>query len=400
MPTSNPELRALIKAIPLAYQSNIQGGQLVSWAELVAKCNIARLIRLAKFHGLLPWLNLNIENLPKDQQEAFQLELDQAIDLAKVQRFLSHQQCQSASNVVSALKAENVISIVFKGSAVLHQIYPQFIKSRVSDDLDLLINNTALPDALSILERRGYQVHEMSNVSPHKVARFIEKYPKWYRGRDFSLVLESGMKHKIDLHWKVADDFSFSANSQMLLSDIIAVETPFGPLPTLPFNKHFVYLCVHGYCDYFFRLKYLADVYAATQHVDFNKEEAYAFADECGVSTAVDCAISLAQSLFSLGEDKPLNDYSKIVIDRLNNHNGFTPRVHPNKRAWNRKDKNNHLIRQIKNRSKKAPWYSPIVSRMKLTPNDLIIWKEDNGNILGLYIRCILQRLIRTNSNS
>jgi len=402
------ELNLLLNAVRLVL--NPEAGDDNSWQGDLSECKPGLLIRLANHHGLIPCLAtyLNSTELPSNTFEADFLRRVQS--LAKVQQFNSERQARIAAELSQRLKQSSVSHIVFKGPALMQQIYPDFIKSRKSDDLDILVAPELLSKALNVLENADYAAN--SDVDAHKIAQFVTKYPKCYRGRDIGLCNNTELDHYIDLHWNIADDFSFTADTSELLSSKVMLDTHYGALPTLPLHQHFVYLCAHGYSDYFFRLQYLVEVYLATKHTEFDKNQALKLAEDHGVLNQVTQAMELALWLFAPsnktiklnhslnhGSNNDLNNYGESIIRRLIDTKGFTPRIHPNRGVWTRTDKNQHLIRQIKNRSSKSSWFSPIIARTKITPEQLSHWQANNTSLVTFYLKnlCLsLNRLWRS----
>jgi len=394
------ELQILLQSIALAYKQNVNSNHRLDWLTRVCECDTDLLLRLAHYHGLVPWLAFNMSALPRSHAKKLASFSKQIDKLAQMVRFKSENQCQSAVLIASKLTAANISYISFKGSAALHQFYPEFLQSRASDDLDLLVKTDEVLDTVRVLIGEGYQASDGENIPILKLAKFVAEHSQWYRHHDIPLVSSKPIAHHIDLHWSIADEFSFSASRASLFSNPETVATKFGELYTLPFAKHFVYLCSHGHSDAFFRLRYLADVFVATKQERFDRDDVRKLARECGVEMAVNRSIMLANQLFSPDENSiSVDPYTSSIIDRLSGYNGFTPRIHPNKGQWNRSDKNKYLLRQIKNRSSKSHWFSPIVARMKLTLPDLKHWSEGN-HIVWFYSKCLLKRLNLRTSGS
>ena len=155
-----------------------------------------------------------------------------------------------------------------------------------------------------------------------------------------------------------------------------------------------MYVCVHAYADYFFRLRYLVDVYAAMQQPSFQRDKTMALATRYGVERHVQEAIELAEYFFGEADIHSLGKYSRKVIDHLISTDGFPKRVHPNSKQWTRQDKNKHLIRQIKNRSCNVSWYAPIAARLKFSFEDI-----QNGasrpSARLFYLRRLITKLFR-----
>lgn len=394
----NLELRVLLEVVGLKLEGRESRNRKDEWLQKVTQCDFALLIRLANHHGLIPWLAFNVGDEPYVSAKLADVELDQLNKLNKILRFNSEYQTRTAVSISELFNKNNLPHVVFKGSALLHQIYPDFLLSRASDDLDLLVVPESLTEAVSILESTGYQLLGSEEVAPQTLTQFIAAHEKWYRFRDISLKRSKRMPHQIDLHWRIADDFSFTVETKELLDDWTVVNTKYGELRSLPMHRHFVYVCSHGYSDYYFRLRYLVDVYLAMQHSEFNKQRVLEFAEACGVVRQVEQSMRLADCFFDVtyGGDQ-INSYTEFVIQRLLDSNGFSLRIHPNRGGWTRVDKNNHLMRQIRNRSTKSYWFSPILARTKLVASDLTDWKDKRTSVLWFYSSRLLNKLFIKN---
>jgi hypothetical protein len=146
-------------------------------------------------------------------------------------------------------------------------------------------------------------------------------------------------------------------------------------LAALPFAMLFVYVCVHGHSDYFFRLRYLIDVYAAMQQSEFSEAKVLDVAQGLGVKQNVIDSIATAK-LFFEGEQTG-NEYAAFVSKRFIDSNGFPERSHPNHRQWTSLDRQQYLLKQIKHRSTKSRWYEPLVARCKYNQSMVERWPEN-----------------------
>ena len=172
--------------------------------------------------------------------------------------------------------------------------------------------------------------------------------------------------------------------------------------PTLPFAISSVYVCVHGYIDYFFRLRYLVDVYAAMQQPEFDLDEVMNIAQIWGVSSKVIESMETANYFFSEkhkvnGEHVNISSaYAKCVYQRYIDSNGLPGRSHPNRGGWTALDKREHLKNQIKFRSSRVRFFSPIIARCKYN-RDMVAQWPPTVSILLWYPFALLKRLFKSN---
>ncbi|MBL4672820.1 MAG: nucleotidyltransferase family protein, partial [Arenicella sp.] len=181
-------------------------------------------------------------------------------------------------------------------------------------------------------------------------------------------------KQQLDLHWQIADLFTFPVDAEQLIEQQKLICVQGESLAALPFVMLFVYVCVHGHTDYFFRLRYLVDVYAAMHQSEFNKVEVLEIAKNLGVEQKVIDSIATAKLFFD-GE-QTRNEYAVFVLKRFVDSNGFPERSHPNHKQWTRLDRRQYLLKQIEYRSANSRWYEPIVARCKYNESMIDSWPE------------------------
>jgi len=369
------ELKIIISSISLVVDQNLSCHlSKEAWLKAFSECNFKKLIQLAHYHGAVPWLAESLKMFDFQTNSELSQHIEEIRTQNKVLHFQNQLQLNTANEISDALKQESIDHLSFKGIAVLKQFYNGFIASRTADDLDLLINVEDLPKATSILINKGYLSREAINVK--RVTNFIALNNKSYRWRDLGFIKDKAPKHKIDLHWLIADTFSFPTNTSELIKNGIPLEGGSNSR-TLPFNLHFVYLCVHGYSDYFFRLRNLIDLYVAMYQPEFEHDKVMSYAKQYGVSQQVTESIQLVNTFFKQQPASYSSKFEAQVLHNYSKHKGWTTRAHPNKGNWTNKDKRQHLLRQIKHRSRNSFWFSPILARSKFDLNDANEWNSE-----------------------
>jgi len=330
----------------------------------------ASLLRFAQWHNLLPWLSLYIDRFQLGSNEFRQKlaklsRLDGAVD--------SLRRCE-AIRLSTALHDNQIPHVFFKGVTVTEQFYCGLVKSRYSEDIDLLLRSEDLPRAYQLISSLGYQQPDDSEDDPAKLTRFVQRYPWLYRWRDMSLCKNQAPKQHLDLHWRIADWFTFPIETEQLIEQRSSICVQGENLPALPFAMLFVYVCVHGHTDYFFRLRYLVDVYAAMQQSEFNESEVLEVAKTLGVKQKVIDSIATAKLFFD--DEKTPNEYAIFVLKRFVDSNGFPARSHPNHRQWTSLDRRQYLLKQIEHRGVNSRWYEPLVARCKYNESMVDSWPE------------------------
>jgi len=337
-----------------------------STAQTINDFDEAEVIELAKYHNVLPWLWCYVNEFSFGTPE-FRRKVAEATRKANLINQLQTLELIGLSRVLSE---QGVQHIVFKGVSIETMFYRGFIETRDCDDIDLLVSPNDLALANSILVSKQYLMRAPTDIE--KLARLLRKAPSWYRWRDVGYQKSTNSRLKVDLHWRIADDFTLPAKTQSLLGQSMIVQANDASVPCLPFTTLFVYACVHAHSDYFFRLRYLVDLYCAMQQAEYSTEDVYTLADEWGVRHCVEAGIATVKAFF---QDQGCADaYVKQVVKRYVDKQGFTERSHPNKRAWSAWDKWQYLKQQIRHRSRKRSWFSPILTRFKYTNEMLAHW--------------------------
>jgi len=354
------ELQLLLKGVHWQLNKSIEGSYLDGVANLESLTfDESLLFKLAVWHNLLPWFfpfakALSIGSKELRSKMVKQLLKDginnqlQTLELVKISSLLSQKKIQH---------------VILKGATIQNRFYSGFVDSRSSDDIDILIKGDELTLATQVLGSVGYKSKELVNIS--KLTSFIEKYESWYRWRDIGFQKESLANDSVDLHWRLADPFTIPVETEELLTQASSLIINDEVIPSLSFAALFVHVCVHGYIDYFFRLRYLVDVYSAMNQTEFNLEDALSVAEKWGVTDKVLASIATAHYFFEPHSMSNVHPYAKFVSQRFIDAQGKPIRSHQNHAKWSAKDKRQHLINQIKFRSKKSSFFAPIVARMK-----------------------------------
>jgi hypothetical protein len=159
-------------------------------------------------------------------------------------------------------------------------------------DIDLLIAPAMEETADCILLADGFRRNDPEARLTPRRRRSWRKH-----GKDYTYRSEGG-DFEIDLHWRLFRNPHMPGNA---LADTDANEqVRFGEteLTLLPLDRSFLYLCVHGALDGWFRFKSLADVAALWR--GFSAEQRSDLADQAhasGILPEMAAALKLAQEL-------------------------------------------------------------------------------------------------------
>jgi len=365
----SPELDLLCKAVHWHINPNSSVKPPAHFDEL-------RAYKLSNKHQVLPWLWGYIDHFNLGTP-SFRKKVARKLRALEIEHTLQNRELL---NVSSALHKANIKHVVLKGLSIQRNFYKGFVNSRYSDDLDLLISPADLASTHNALVTESYTLRHDHDIA--KLGTFLQRYPDWFRWRDITYQKTGQHNHCIDLHWRVADEFTLGSNSESVLNQAEGFKLNDIELPFMPFTHLFVYVCVHGYLDYFFRLRYLADVYAGMHQQEFDYHSTVKLADELGVTNKVLASMSTAYAFFDgpgtkLQIDRELksaNAYAQLVQQRYLAAKDRPARAHPNKAAWSLKDRWNYLARQISTRRAGLIWAAPIITRCKYNHQMLEQW--------------------------
>lgn len=345
------------------------------------------ILKLAGYHNLLPWLWFYLDEYSVGSEQMRQ-------KLAEMMRFesLKNQSLTKETLELSReLSKKKVKHLILKGLSVQALFYRGFVTQRYCDDIDLLIAPQDLRSSYSAFTARGYVLREDQDIE--KLADFLEHNSGWYRWRDIGWQKTKKGRERLDLHWRIADSFTLPIATNDLLNASANVTINDQYIPCLSFNTLFVYVCVHGQADHFFRLRYLVDIYCAMQQPSFDLEKVNSLAEEWGVLENVEQSIGLVNRFF-IRKTSDNDSYSDFVIKRYNKSNSFPERGHAGKNSWRASDRIEYLLKQIRRRSRKRSWLSPIIARCKYNQTMLEHWPR-GGSALFWYPIALFNRLLK-----
>ena len=381
------EMRLLVQSVVW----RVEGGGLLRTPE---DFDETLLMRLANHHQVLPWLWCYVDEFSIGSSD-FRKKLARAIQMGVLRGQLQRRELVGISK---RFEERGIAHLVFKGVSTEGMFYRGLVDSRYSDDIDILVSPDELASANDALLASGYQLRTPLDID--KTASLLHTNPSLYRWRDVGYEKRGLSAVKIDLHWRIADDFTLPVDTDKLLEQRTSTQVENNDVFCLPFTSLFVYTCVHAHSDYFFRLRYLTDVYCAMQQAEFDLQEVEELSDAWGVGRSVRDSIALAKLVFQQDSQasSQARAYCEKVVERFSDSQGFTQRSHPNKGEWSLKDKRLHLARQIRFRSTKAAWFAPILARLKYNGDMVQRWPEKVPPLIWLPMAHLL-RIVRSDGS-
>ncbi len=152
------------------------------------------------------------------------------------------------------------VPLLFVKGVTLAQLAYGSLALKHSWDIDLLVAPDTVPRALELFAEAGY--HPFPPLPPATDKR----YGRWLRfAREYILFHRSNFVH-VEIHWRLTDNGYFlpgiAAGSP---TQTVRISNG-AELRTLIDDDLFAYLCIHGACHAWSRLKWLADVAALLAH--------------------------------------------------------------------------------------------------------------------------------------
>jgi len=203
------------------------------------------MIHLAYYHGVLPLLYKSI----KHHQTLYGL----SILKQNYQKIARNNMLMSMELIktIDLFKQKNISALAFKGPA-LAQIAYSDITLRQFGDLDILIHQKDIDSVIELLEERHYILDiEMQEQEREKI---------------LSTLNVIGLKHsekniRIEIHWRLtARNYAISWDDSKIWERYDEVIIHKQAIPTLSFDNHLLYLCVHGAKHLYERLEWLCDI--------------------------------------------------------------------------------------------------------------------------------------------
>ena len=152
------------------------------------------------------------------------------------------------------------VPLLFVKGTTLAQLAYGSLALKHSWDIDLLVAPDSVPRALELLAQAGY--HPFPELPPAT----DDRYARWLRfGREYILFHRSNTVH-VEIHWRLTENSYFLSGVAADSPAQIVRLSNGGQLRTLVDDDLFSYLCVHGACHAWSRLKWLTDVAALLVH--------------------------------------------------------------------------------------------------------------------------------------
>jgi hypothetical protein len=148
------------------------------------------------------------------------------------------------------------VPLLFVKGVTLAQLAYGTLALKHSWDIDLLVAPETVPRALELLARAGYKPFPaLPPVTDKRYARWLKFAHEYILFHRFNSV-------HIEIHWRLADNNYFLPGVDARSPTVQVRLCDGADLRTLIDDDLFAYLCVHGACHAWSRLKWLADLAA------------------------------------------------------------------------------------------------------------------------------------------
>lgn len=254
-----------------------------------------RFYRVVRFHRVqgLVWQSLSRldETIPADVARRI---AEDAARIAAANR-LSLEECRALGD---ALAGQGIDFLILKGLPLGVLAYGSpWLKAAV--DVDLLIDERRLADALGVLQASGFVREDGRTEDPAALHA-------WHRYRKDSEWGKAGSTARVDLHTRLTDNVALIPTIGLGSPTQVVAITPDLALPTLADDELFAHLCVHGASSAWFRLKWITDLAALlTPKPTEEIARLYARSQDLGAGRAAGQALLLADALYGLLDRLP-----------------------------------------------------------------------------------------------
>lgn len=258
--------------------------------------NWKHLLELADRHRVAPLLLHHLKKYP-----AGMIDPELMSGLIQRQEAVTRQNMLSVAvltRIAKLFEEQKIDFLLLKGLSVGMRYYPN-PNLRHSRDLDLLIRPEQFELAEKLLKEMGFERTEFEPTRDwHKELQFKQEYHFEYH------CSRTGMT--VELHWRLSiNPYGYQVSFDELMAKSKVMKLGASQIRTMEELEQFVYLCEHGSKHFWFRIKWLADIYAVIRDSRFDAEAAWKQCKKTKSGRAVALAMHMTKELF--GQEDLLN---------------------------------------------------------------------------------------------
>jgi hypothetical protein len=288
-------------------RSNFSGGSADRLGRLASSVDWAEFARLVQRHRVESLVNsaLKKNDVPRPA------EIDEALSTdARTNAERNLRAAAECKRIAEGFSDAGVDLLFVKGLTLSALAYGDpFLK--MSIDIDILVERSALAEAATLLQAMGYRA-----VIPPADANSAE-LSKWHKRRKESVWTHAGNGLVVDLHTALADTPALIPAIGMTSPRQTVPVTSQWSFSTLAQDELLAYLCVHGAWSSWYRIKWITDIAALVYRGgDGAAERMYERARSLGAGRAPAQALLLADKLFRIHLSPELR--AELESNRLN----------------------------------------------------------------------------------
>lgn len=269
------------------------------------------LLQMASHHKLLPLLYRGLEAVaPTCLPETVRVELKEHIQVGlQGNLFLT----KELLHLLELFNQHNILVIPYKGPVLAATVYRNLVL-RPCNDLDILVHERDILQALDLLVSCGYEIIRPPSVSriekglqSLRVNQLVGKSPWAYQ-----LVLWHPEREVlVELHWRITPKYIFPFYPEQLWADLNPVTL--GGVTVFSFAPENLlwFLCLHGTKHQWTRLGWLCDVAELIrEYPELNWEQVITQAKKLGIERRLYLGLHLANRMLNVALPKAIE--SKI----------------------------------------------------------------------------------------
>jgi hypothetical protein len=218
------------------------------------------LLPLAFRHNIAPLLFRSLEAVaPAAVPEEVRAQLKQQIQVnIQGNLFLTRE----LLNLLTLFEQHRIPAIPYKGPVLAVSVYGD-LGLRPSNDLDILVQERHILQAMEVLVSHGYQMIRPSSIAqiekslqPVRINELVQK-SLWAYQLIFSHPERQGI---VELHWRITPKYVFPNSSARLWENLKPVMLGGSTILTFAPENLLWFLCVHGTKHQWKRLSWLCDI--------------------------------------------------------------------------------------------------------------------------------------------
>lgn len=352
--------------------------------QLAVEIRSSKLLRLAKWHRVIPNIYPNIKAIFPNVLNLD--EMREVEDFYRKNRYQCQQQMIALHELSTQFSHAGIPFRILKGIPMAQKLYGKPY-ARHCKDIDVLIPLAMVSVALELLGKIGYK-SVVFDLNESSRALYFLKHKDITLIKDKNIVLE--------LHFRICD---YHLHSLDRMADRLLTTSSSSASSSL----EFIYYCWHASNSMYHRLKWLADIAVFVRLSSWSEEDwenIYLYSKEYGLDKSTVLSLRLIRDLFGITVPK-----SHYVDDTLFHSYALQyaksslNMPHYSERGWNRKSGEFLKLAMYRNFSDRI---AILLHRFRPSVVDILLLPELHPRIRHLYwllrpVRVVICRLFVSN---